>query len=225
MKESRYYAAIMATLLILLSPYNIYSEKRQEKDVLNNTNTSSSASNLQNPDMGFPREELPDWKVRWELAKVLGYVKRYQEALSEYEKLLKEKPDLLEAKIEMAKILYWSGQQNKALKVFATVPLDRLDEDEKITMADIYTAIKQYKKAEPIYREFLERHPENLRIRLKFAEILSWEKRYDESLIQYEIIIKARPGDIQIKRKYAFVLTWAGRHNDAILELRKTLDQ
>lgn len=61
-------------------------------------------------------EEIPDWIARWELAKVLSYLKRYDESIIEYKKLIKEKPDLSEAKIEMANVLVWQGKQNEALE-------------------------------------------------------------------------------------------------------------
>ena len=170
-------------------------------------------------------EEIPDWKARWELAKLLSYVKRYDESLAEYQKLLKEKPDLVEAKAEMARVMFWSGKREQALKLFEDLPPDKIDEKTMITMADLYTAQKRYDRAESIYRKYLSARPDSHEIRLKLAEMLSWMKRYDESIEQYRVILKAKPDDIQVRRKYAFVLIWAGKQADAIEELQKTLDR
>ncbi|MBN1103400.1 MAG: tetratricopeptide repeat protein [Deltaproteobacteria bacterium] len=168
-------------------------------------------------------EEIPDWKARWELARLLSYVKRYEESLAEYGKLIRERPDLLEAKVEMAGVYTWKGEPDKAFEILNPIPLERIPEDKRIVLADLYTARKEYGKAEPIYRRHLERNPEDLKARLRLAEILSWTRRYQDSLSQYEMILKARPDDIQVRRKYAFVLSWSGRHADAIAELRRTL--
>ncbi|MBF0100455.1 MAG: tetratricopeptide repeat protein [Desulfobacterales bacterium] len=171
----------------------------------------------------FLNEEIPDWKARWELAKVLSYLKRYKESIFEYEKLLKEKPDLIEAKCEMANVLFWNGEQDKAIAVFRQIPEEKLDDKSKLFIADAYVAQKNYDKAEPIYRSYLEKHPEDAKARLKLAEMLSWQKRYDESIAQYEMILKTVPNDIQIRRKYAFVLIWADKQTQAAEELKKTL--
>ncbi len=74
-----------------------------------------------------------------------------------------------------------------------------------------------------MYRDYLEKHPEDCKARLNLAEILSWIKKYDASLVEYETILKALPEDVQVRRKYAFVLIWAGRYPEAAEELRKTL--
>jgi tetratricopeptide (TPR) repeat protein len=168
-------------------------------------------------------EEIPDWKARWELARLLSYAKRYEESLAEYAKVLKERPDLLEAKVEMATVYTWKGQPDKAFEILSRIPLEQIPEDKRVLVADLYTARKEYDKAEPIYTRHLEKNPEDLKTRLKLAELLSWTRRYQESLSHYEIILKAKPDDIQVRRKYAFVLSWSGRHADAITQLRRTL--
>jgi tetratricopeptide (TPR) repeat protein len=175
------------------------------------------------PSSEGPLQEIPDWKARWELARLLSYVKRYQESVAEYEKVLKEKPDLLEAKIELARVHAWKGDQARAFEIMKSIPLEEIPEELRVLVADLHVARKEYAKAEPIYRRHLERHPEDLKARLSLAELLSWTQRYPESLSQYEILLKARPEDRQVRRKYAFVLSWSGRHADAIVELRRTL--
>lgn len=171
-----------------------------------------------------PGEEIPDWVARWELARVLSYVKRYDESISEYKKVLKEKPGLTEAKVEMAKVLFWKGDQKAAVQILEQVPAKDMAGDTKVLMADLFVAQKDYAKAEPLYKAHLDSHPEDQAVRLKLAEMLSWQKKYDASLSEYRKILKARPDDIQVRRQYAFVLIWAGKHSEAASELKKTLD-
>ena len=171
-----------------------------------------------------PGEEIPDWLARLELARVLSYVKRYDESLAEYEKVIKEKPDLKEARIEMAKVLFWKGDQKAAARILEQFPTKDLSGETQVLMADLFVAQKDYAKAEPLYRDYLNSHPDDLDVRLKLADMLSWEKKYDASLAEYRKILKARPDDIQVRRRYAFVLIWAGRHTEAAQELKKTLE-
>ncbi|MDQ1336804.1 MAG: hypothetical protein QG552_3754 [Thermodesulfobacteriota bacterium] len=171
-----------------------------------------------------PGEDIPDWVARWELARVLSYVKRYDESIAEYEKVLKEKPGLAEARIEMAKVLFWKGDQKTAARILEQVPSKDITGDTQVLMADLLVAQKDYAKAEPLYKTYLESHPGDQAVRLKLAEMLSWQKKYDASLSLYKKILEARPNDIQVRRRYAFVLIWAGKHAEAAAELKKTLD-
>jgi tetratricopeptide (TPR) repeat protein len=168
-------------------------------------------------------QEISDRQARWELARVLSYAKKYDESIVEYKKLLKVNPDLYQAKIEMANIMFWQGERKEALAILEQVPMRNIDENTKIVMADIYVAQKEYKKSEPLYRGYLERNPGDQKVRFKLAQMLSWDKRYNDSISEYKIILNIIPDDIQIRRKFAYVLIWAGRHKEAIEELRKTL--
>ena len=169
------------------------------------------------------REAIPDWVARWELARVLSYAKRYDESIREYERLLREKPELGEARVEWATVLFWNGKPSEALKQLEQVPAGKMPEKARVLMADLYARQKKYDRAESLYRDYLKSHPDDLRVRLRLAEVLSWEKRYEPSVREYEEILKAKPGDNQVRRKYGFVLMWMGRFDDAARELKKTL--
>lgn len=168
-------------------------------------------------------DEVPDWQARWELARLLSYSKRYAESLTEYEKLLKEKPDLWQAKAEMATVLFWNKQPDRALEMFKQIPQDQLNDSARLALADLYVAQKEYSKAEALLRTYLEKSPDDESARLKLADLLSYQKLYQESIKHYEIILKDHPDDIQVRRKYALVLSWAGQRERAIEELQKTL--
>jgi tetratricopeptide (TPR) repeat protein len=170
-------------------------------------------------------EDIPDWQARLELARLLSYVKRYDESLAEYQKVLQEKPDLTEARLEMAAVLYWGGRPEEALSLLEQTPRELLDAPSRVLMADIYVSQKRYHLAEPIYREHLQQHPDDLAVRLKLAELLGYRKDYQQAIKEYQIILAERPDDVQVRRRYALVLSWAGRHAEAIEELRRTLDK
>ena len=176
------------------------------------------------PGLGPGQEEVPDWQARLELARVLSYLKRYPESIDQYRRVLKEKPDFAAAKIELARVHHWNGQPEEALALLAGLDRKALPPEERLLLADLLLAKKEYGQAEAIFREHLKANPYDLATRLKLAEMLSWTKQYDQSLAQYEIILKARPKDRQVRRKYAFVLIWSGRHEQAAQELAQTLD-
>ena len=170
-------------------------------------------------------EDIQDWQARWEFAHLLSYTKRYDESLGQYRKLLQEKPDLQKARIEMASVLSWAGKADEAVAVLRSVPQQDMDKDERLALADIFLAGKDYTAAEALLTEQLEISPNEDAARLKLAELLSWTKRYEASLKEYETLLTHRPDDVQVRRKYAYVLIWAGKRDQAIEELRKSLKE
>ncbi len=179
------------------------------------------------PDIGVPgisqSEDVPDWLARWELARCLKILKRYNEAIADYRILLKEKPDLYEARLEFAQVLVWHDQKTEAAELVEKIDPDRLTNEDRALLADIHMILGQYDIAVPLYRTVLDANPVDHKTRLKLAEMLSWEKKYEESLSEYKTLLNALPEDIQVRRKYAMVLIWSGKHEEAIPELRKTL--
>lgn len=168
-------------------------------------------------------EEVPDWQARWELARTLAYARRYDESVAEYRKLLKERPGLSKARIEMAKVLASQGKRQDVLGALEGIDPGQLDTDSLLVMADMHRDRKSYGKAAAFYRAYLAKRKDDHRARLRYAEMLSWERQYDESLSEYRIILAALPDDVQVRRKYATVLTWAKKYDEAAAELRRTL--
>jgi tetratricopeptide (TPR) repeat protein len=168
-------------------------------------------------------EKVDDWQARFEYARLLKNLKKYDEALDQYDALLKEKPDSNLVKIEIAEVLFYQGKSNEALIELEKIPQNEMSEQSLLLMAENYQALKEYARAEKIYRDLLEKKPNDSPIKLKLAELLSWEKRYAESIELYEELLTAYPEDIQLRRKYAFVLMWMGNDKEAAEELKKTL--
>jgi tetratricopeptide (TPR) repeat protein len=168
-------------------------------------------------------EDVPNWEARWELARTLAYAKRYDESVAEYRKLLKERPGLTKARVEMAKILFQQKKDQDALAALEGVDKQQLDAGSLLVMADMYRDRKSYERAAALYRAYLAKRPDDHAARLRFAEMLSWEKHYDESLSEYRVILAALPDDVQVRRKYAMVLSWAKKYDESAKEFRRTL--
>jgi tetratricopeptide (TPR) repeat protein len=177
------------------------------------------------PAINQPSGEIPDWQARLELARLLSYVKRYDESLVEYGKVLAEQPALVEPKAEMARVLMWSGKTEEAKAILDAIAPDQLSGEDRLLQADLFAMRKEYGKAESLYRELLQASPDNQAIQLRLAEVLSWTKRYAESIKLYEKLVVASPNDVQLRRRYAQTLSWAGKTQDAIREFRRSLGQ
>ncbi len=171
------------------------------------------------------KRDIPDWQARWELARTLSYAKKLDESIEQYKKLLSEKPDLEQARSEMATVMFWKGRQAEALKILKKIPTESMTPEAKMTAADIYASNGNYNTAEALYREYLNANPRDDEVRFRMAEMLSWAGKYRESVKEYEIILSSRPKDKQVRRRYALVLSWMGNHEKAAEELKKTLEE
>ncbi len=169
--------------------------------------------------------EISDFEARLEYARLLGVTKNYKGALEEFNKLLKENPSSVPVRVEIAKIYYYQKQYDQAIAVIRQVPFDKLDLESEMLLGDIYLSKKDYAPAEDIFRELLQRDPDNLSARYKLAELYSWQKKYDESIYEYQILLKKLPNDIQIRRKYGMVLMWMGNYPEAARQLEQTLPE
>lgn len=168
-------------------------------------------------------EEIQDWQLKLELARVLSYQKKYEESIREYESVLALQPQREEVKLELAQVYAYSGQEQAAMRLLEGLSIADLNEKQQIELAAVYAILKRYLEAETLYERYLKAHPEDLTVRLKYAEMLSWEKKYSESLREFEDLIRQRPEDDQLRRKYALVLIWSGNTEKAKEELRHIL--
>ncbi len=166
---------------------------------------------------------IPDWQARLELARLLSYQKKYEEALRHYERVLEDKPGLLAAKVEKALVFHYMGKSDEAVQTIDKLAVNQLDERSLKKMAEIYMAAGRYETAAGLYQTYLKAHPGDMTVRFQLARLLSWNRQYEKSLAQYETILRRHPDDIQVRRHYALVLIWAGRHAEAARHLEKTL--
>jgi tetratricopeptide (TPR) repeat protein len=174
----------------------------------------------------LPLEEtIPDWQARWELARALSYLKRYDESIAEYRKVMAARPADLAVRQDYGQVLLWAGRAEESYAELSRIPANQLTPAEALAVADTQVARKQYAEAEAIYRGHIQRDPGDQLTRLKLAEILSWTKRYDESLQLYRTILAELPDDVQVRRRYALVLLWAGRPEDSAAEPRRTITE
>ena len=99
-----------------------------------------------------PGQEISAWQARWELARLLGYDRKFEESIAQYQKLLKEKPDLWEARAELAKVLFWADRKTEALAMLESLPPGQGGGEVRLLRADLLAAAKRYPEAAALYR-------------------------------------------------------------------------
>lgn len=216
-----YYILIAIAFLIAFDASASSLTAVNSDETLNNKDSNLSSLNKEEPQDS--KGTISDWEARLELARALSYLKRFDESITEYQKLVQAKPDSTSIREEMAKVLFYKGDTNESLQEFLKLPPEKISDSGWLTIGDIYLRNKDYQKAEKIFETYLSKVPDDDKVRFKLAEMLSWQKKYEDSVYQYRQILKNRPNDIQLRRKYAQVLTWMGNEAEAIDEWKKTL--
>lgn len=190
--------------------------------------TCSAAHGLFEKEETSHTEDLSDWQVRLELARVLSYQKKYAESIQNYQQVIQQRPEDVEIQLELATVYTYNGDREAAFELLKQIHTDKLSPQKKGLIekkeAAIYVMLKDYATAEKHFQNYLTQNPEDLQARVKYAEMLSWEKRYEDSLKEYRYVLEKAPDDGQVRRKYALVLIWMGKPEEGADELRKTLE-
>ena len=173
--------------------------------------------------LGSPGREIPAWKARLELARLLSFSKKYEQSIAQYQKVIKQKPDLLQARTELARVLFWAGEKEKALVELDKISVDQAGAEAKLLKADLLAGDKKYPQAVKLYRAYLKDQPRDLSARFRLAQALSWSGLYKPAIKEYLAILKEKPEDVQVRRHYAFVLSWDGKFEEAARQLEMTL--
>lgn len=74
---------------------------------------------------------------------------------------------------------------------------------------------QRYHDAIPLYREVLQREPEQDDIRATLARLLSWQGAYAEAADLYREILRRHPVDLDIRTALARVLSWQKHMDEA----------
>jgi len=170
-------------------------------------------------------EAVSDLQARLELARLLSYAQRYPESVQQYRKVLEAAPEHLQARLELARVLFWSGDAAGSVAILERIPEKDLSPEDRLTLAELYVARKDYPRAEKLLRAALQERPGDDAVRFKLAEMLSWQKRYPESLALFRELLSRRPEDVQVRRRLALILAASGDKDAAIRELRRSLGE
>lgn len=170
------------------------------------------------------KEEL-DWKARVAHAHTQVYLHRYEDAEEEYRKLLEKDPHATHVKIDLATLFYYQKKYSEALDLLKTIPDQEKSDKQLILTADIYLSKSDYQKAETLYLEYLNKHPNDQSAIIKLAKLFSWEKKYGMAIELYRNFLIKHPQNVQVRRQYARVLMWMGKQEEAVEEFRKTLSE
>lgn len=101
----------------------------------------------------------------------------------------------------------------------------------QLTRLDILTAAKKAESAKEfdlaagLYRDYLQRRPEDDEVRSLLARILSWQGQHEEAVALYGDILTRHPVDIDVRIALARVRSWQQHFDESAVMYRAVLDE
>ncbi|MCI5224088.1 MAG: hypothetical protein D3924_15810 [Candidatus Electrothrix sp. AR4] len=184
----------------------------------------------------YQDDRAPKWKKNWDLAREFFQLNKYDQALAEYEQLLRRKNNVSQARLEYIILLMRSKQWAKARRELAVLIAQEPERPEhQFVQAEIVSGIGELNNAERLYAQLYQQQKDKNCCEVDLAEILSGYisilerlKKTDALLSFMEELITLRPQDYALQKKTASVAMRAGMHQKAVyilLNLRKSLPE
>ncbi len=164
------------------------------------------------------REPVSDFQARRELARALSYREEtLEEAIAEYEILLRERPGDAEVMAELARVLVWKGEYPRAAdlyrSVLSSVPLPAAE--THVGLGDAYLYSGKREEAIAAYREALALDPGLTKAKKQLALALSWSGRPGEAFPLLVELNRLFPDDREITVELARLHGGRGEHEKA----------
>jgi len=179
------------------------------------------AQDKENPEY---RDELDRITARrLKAARELSLSEKFDEAYTHYEKILKQRPDHIEALMGKAGVLSAKKNYDGAIEIYRQV----IALDKNFVQAELDIALntswkKEYFTAIDEYRKILKKYPENAAAIVGIARTYSWAGELDKAVRHYRLALEKDPKNAEGLIGYANTLHWCGLDESAV-SIIKTL--
>jgi tetratricopeptide (TPR) repeat protein len=169
---------------------------------------------------------VPLWKVHWEKARESVLQKKYPEAVLNFQKALTLKPNLDEARLELARVLITLERWGEAIiELNAVAEHQPLNEKVQKDLADLLSQKKEYRQANERYQWLLQKDPDNLTIRLSLAFNYYQINELEKAMIEWRQVLIRDPQHVEARTHLAEVLGATRRLDESIILLEGLVKQ
>jgi len=161
---------------------------------------------------------VPLWKIHWERARQSVLAQKYGEAVQEFRQALALKPNLDEARLELAQLFISQEKWTEAAKELEVV-VENQPQNGKIKkdLADLLTKQKEYRRANELYQWLLQRDPDNVPLRLALANNLSQLNEWERAMIEWRQVLLRDPQQVEARVHLAEALAATRRLDEATM--------
>ncbi len=170
--------------------------------------------------------KVPLWKIHWEKARQSVLLKKYPEAVLDFQKALALKPNLDEARLELAQVLVTQERWGEAVtELEAVAEHQPLNQKVQKDLADLLSRKKEFRRAIERYQWLLQRDPDNLQIRLSLASDYFQINELEKALIEWRQVLIRDPQHVEARTHLAEVLAATRRLDESIILLEGLVKQ
>lgn len=133
----------------------------------------------------------------------------FSSQIDKYKKELRENPDNIDAMIQLARNLSWSGRLDESVDQYKEVLKRNPDNIEaQIGLATVYSWQKKYSESTRMLKKILEKYPDNTDALVSLGRVYSWQGEYQKSIQIFQDAMKRSPEDREILIGLGRVYGW-----------------
>lgn len=150
----------------------------------------------------------------------------FSKDIDKYRKELRENPDNLDAMIQLARNLSWSGRLDEAADQYKEVLKRAPDHIEaQVGLATVYSWQKKYSESTRLLKKILEKYPDNVDALVSLGRVYSWQGEYQKSIQIFKDAINRSPDDREILLGLGRVYGWNKQYGLSEQMFKKILDK
>ena len=153
-----------------------------------------------------------------------GQQRRFAEAEQQFRRAIELEPKNPAPRATLARLYLFQGQKDKAEEVLKEAKRALKDNSEGYRMlGDFYLSSGEVDKAIAEYASLYQEHPQDLRVKKNYVQLLILRNRLDEATKLNDEILKKNPKDVDGLICRGQILTRQGRGSDAMQALESAV--
>jgi tetratricopeptide (TPR) repeat protein len=159
------------------------------------------------------------------LAKYYSWNKQLAPAIPIYQAHLASHPDDDAVRLELARVLSWSGRSNESEGEYQKLLEKSDDKEVRLGYARVLSWDKKYPESLKQYATLREKYPKDRDIAMEQARVTGWSGRFPQAIAMFDAVLADAPQDREALLAKAQILTWSGRAADAAKILEPMVQQ
>lgn len=146
--------------------------------------------------------------------------------IDRYKKQLREDPNNIDAMMQLARYLSWSGRLDEAIESYKEI-LKRKPEhvEAEIGLATVYSWQKKYAESSRMFRKIIEKYPDNVEALVGLGRVYSWQGEYQKSIKVFTDALRFDAENRELLLGLGRVYSWSKRYTESEAVYKKLLDK
>lgn len=148
----------------------------------------------------------------------------FSSEIDKYKKELRNHPNNVEAIIQLARALSWSGRLDESLEQYKkALKLQPGNVEAEIGLATVYSWQKKFPESIRIYKKIIEKYPDNVDALVGLGRVYSWQGNHAESIKILKQVIRLDPDNHEALVSLGRVQSWDKKYKESETTYQKLL--